>query len=108
MSTTVWVVLGSEAARRPGLVDRQDSANDYQPRPPVMTERQDSAQNLQARPIALGYRFRVLVERQDSATYQLRLPAMTERQDSPPASAAGALQSSPLKLQSLGKKKCLV
>ncbi len=42
------VAGAAAAARRPGLVERQDSAN-YQPRPPAMTERQDSAQNLQAR-----------------------------------------------------------
>jgi len=42
------VAGAAAAARRPGRVERQDSAN-YQPRPPAMTERQDSAQNLQAR-----------------------------------------------------------
>ncbi|KAK9840763.1 hypothetical protein WJX81_003132 [Elliptochloris bilobata] len=41
------VAEAAAAARRLGLVERQDSAN-YQPRPPAMTERQDSAQNLQA------------------------------------------------------------
>ena len=47
------VAEAAAAARRPGLVERQDSAN-YQPRPPAMTERQDSAQNLQARPVPCG------------------------------------------------------